>query len=240
MARPALSQACFAGLATARSVEQLRFRLMDAASELFEVPRWGIYLQSDGRVYQDVVGVSESFVDRYNALGRDVDPVLAYVAAHHAPAHEALVVPGKWEDSELYLRCCGEADNAHIMTGPIVLGGQLVGTIQLARRSGMMGFTTEDLLTLGAIGCHFSVALAGLVGSETDRLALLTEREWEVVTWVGRGMTNRQIGRELWITENSVKQALKRIFRKLGVRSRVELVRLVDGRSGRIAPAILE
>jgi DNA-binding NarL/FixJ family response regulator len=115
-----------------------------------------------------------------------------------------------------------------------------VGTIQLARRSGMMGFTTEDLLTLGAIGCHFSVALAGLVGNETDRLALLTEREWEVVTWVGRGMTNRQIGRELWITENSVKQALKRIFWKLGVRSRVELVRLVDGRSGRIAPAILE
>ncbi len=231
MTKPALTQACFAAFATAKTTEQLRFRLMDAASALFDVPRWGIYLQTEDRVYQDVVGVSEDFVDRYNALGREVDQVLAYVAAHHAPAHEALAVTGKWEESELYLRCCGEADNAHIMTGPIVLGGQLVGTIQLARSSGMAGFTTEDLLRLGAIGCHFSVALAGIAGSNDDRLVLLTAREWEAVDWVGKGLTNRQIGRELWITENSVKQALKRIFRKLGVRSRVELVRLVEGRS---------
>ena len=33
-----------------------------------------------------------------------------------------------------------------------------------------------------------------------------------------------QIGKEIWIAENSVKQALKRMFRKLEVSSRAEMV----------------
>jgi DNA-binding CsgD family transcriptional regulator len=36
--------------------------------------------------------------------------------------------------------------------------------------------------------------------------------------------TNAEIGSEVWITENSVKQALKRMFRKLGVSSRAAMV----------------
>jgi DNA-binding CsgD family transcriptional regulator len=41
---------------------------------------------------------------------------------------------------------------------------------------------------------------------------------------VALGRTNTEIGTELWITENSVKQALKRMFRKLEVSSRTEMV----------------
>lgn len=37
-------------------------------------------------------------------------------------------------------------------------------------------------------------------------------------------MTNAEIGAELWITQNSVKQALKRMFRKLDVSARTEMV----------------
>ncbi|MDJ0708467.1 MAG: helix-turn-helix transcriptional regulator [Leptolyngbyaceae cyanobacterium MO_188.B28] len=40
---------------------------------------------------------------------------------------------------------------------------------------------------------------------------------------VARGLTNTEIGAELWITQNSVKQALKRMFRKLAVSSRTEM-----------------
>ena len=40
----------------------------------------------------------------------------------------------------------------------------------------------------------------------------------------GFGKTNAEVGAELWITENSVKHALKRIFRKLEVSSRTEMV----------------
>uniref|UniRef100_UPI00286A0FA6 response regulator transcription factor n=1 Tax=Chamaesiphon sp. OTE_8_metabat_110 TaxID=2964696 RepID=UPI00286A0FA6 len=55
----------------------------------------------------------------------------------------------------------------------------------------------------------------------TDKL---TQRELQIVRLVALGRTNAEIGQELWITENSVKQALKRMFRKLEVSSRAEMV----------------
>jgi DNA-binding NarL/FixJ family response regulator len=52
----------------------------------------------------------------------------------------------------------------------------------------------------------------------------LTSRELQIAELVALGRTNAAIGSELWITENSVKQALKRMFRKLAVSSRAEMV----------------
>lgn len=56
---------------------------------------------------------------------------------------------------------------------------------------------------------------------KSDRL---TSREVQIAELVAQGLTNAEIGAELWITENSVKQALKRMFRKLEVSSRAEMV----------------
>lgn len=56
------------------------------------------------------------------------------------------------------------------------------------------------------------------------RSNLLTARELQIAELVSLGRTNAEIGNELWIAENSVKQALKRMFRKLGVSSRAEMV----------------
>jgi DNA-binding CsgD family transcriptional regulator len=52
----------------------------------------------------------------------------------------------------------------------------------------------------------------------------LTPRELQIAELVGLGRTNAEIGSELWIAENSVKQALKRMFRKLEVSSRAQMV----------------
>jgi DNA-binding CsgD family transcriptional regulator len=46
----------------------------------------------------------------------------------------------------------------------------------------------------------------------------------QIAELVALGYTNAEIGNELWIQENSVKQALKRMFRKLEVSSRAEMV----------------
>ena len=53
---------------------------------------------------------------------------------------------------------------------------------------------------------------------------LLSEREQDVLRWLVAGFTNRAIARELKIGENTVKNYLFRIFNKLGVSSRVEVV----------------
>jgi DNA-binding CsgD family transcriptional regulator len=221
----------FKAIATAPSEQALRLRFMDGVSQYFGVQRWGISLMDDeNRLASfDVVGVSEAFVERYEKVGRAVDPVLQYVLENHAPAHEELVLPvGGWKQSDLYQRCCSEYDHEHIMTGPIVGRGQLIGTIHFARVGDTPAFSSNDLVSLGAVCTHLSACLAALriqsLVSPSLIFKQLTPREIQIANLVARGMTNAQIGAELWITQNSVKQALKRIFRKLDVVARTEMV----------------
>jgi len=53
---------------------------------------------------------------------------------------------------------------------------------------------------------------------------LLTPREEQVVALVADGLSNRGIARELGLSEHTIKKYLFRIFDKLGVSTRVELV----------------
>jgi DNA-binding NarL/FixJ family response regulator len=74
---------------------------------------------------------------------------------------------------------------------------------------------------------HISATLAKLQSQQHEDLPLstkLTPRELQIAKLVAQGLTNAEIGTELWITHNSVKQALKRMFRKLNVSARTELV----------------
>lgn len=54
--------------------------------------------------------------------------------------------------------------------------------------------------------------------------ALLSKREEDVTRCLVAGLTNRAIARELKISQNTVKNYLFRIFNKLGVSSRIEVV----------------
>ena len=64
-----------------------------------------------------------------------------------------------------------------------------------------------------------------------DGARLLTKREEDVVRLVEEGLTNRQIGRELRLSEHTVRNNLFRIFDKLGVSTRVELALYAVNRS---------
>jgi DNA-binding CsgD family transcriptional regulator len=57
-----------------------------------------------------------------------------------------------------------------------------------------------------------------------DGLRLLTRREEDVVRLLAEGLQNRDIAKELKLSEHTVKNYLFHIFDKLGVSSRVELV----------------
>jgi len=60
--------------------------------------------------------------------------------------------------------------------------------------------------------------------SDANGNRLLTRREEQVVTLVADGMSNREISEELRLSEHTVKNYMFRIFNKLGISSRVELV----------------
>jgi DNA-binding NarL/FixJ family response regulator len=57
---------------------------------------------------------------------------------------------------------------------------------------------------------------------EPDALPALTEREREILALVGQGMTNRQIGQQLFLAEKTVKNHISRLLAKLGVERRIQ------------------
>jgi DNA-binding NarL/FixJ family response regulator len=54
----------------------------------------------------------------------------------------------------------------------------------------------------------------------------LTERELQVLRGMSQGMSNAEIGRELFLSEDTVKTHARRLFRKLGVGDRAQAVAL--------------
>jgi DNA-binding NarL/FixJ family response regulator len=66
--------------------------------------------------------------------------------------------------------------------------------------------------------------LAPLPMVNPDRLQLLTKREKDVVHLLAESLTNREIARELNLSEHTIKNYLFRMFDKVGVSNRVELV----------------
>ncbi len=60
--------------------------------------------------------------------------------------------------------------------------------------------------------------------NKSDEMPLLTHREEEVVHLVADGLKNREIAQQLKVKEHSIRNYIYRIFEKLGVSSRVELI----------------
>lgn len=52
----------------------------------------------------------------------------------------------------------------------------------------------------------------------------LTERELQVLTGMAAGKSNAQIGRDLYLSEDTIKTHARRLFRKLGVGDRAQAV----------------
>jgi two-component system nitrate/nitrite response regulator NarL len=65
---------------------------------------------------------------------------------------------------------------------------------------------------------------------ERDPLDALSARERAVATLVQRGLRNKEIADELGLTEGTVKVHLHKVFEKLGVRSRTDLILLGQAR----------
>lgn len=85
---------------------------------------------------------------------------------------------------------------------------------------------------------QLGVALGALANAPTlravnaDGMSLLTERELQVVRCLAEGLTNREIAERLNLSRHTIKNYFFRIFDKLGVSSRVELLFLTLSHAG--------
>lgn len=77
------------------------------------------------------------------------------------------------------------------------------------------------------VGTESVNALVGGLRAPVDSgTSSLTAREIDIVRWVARGASNRDIAAQLSMGEQTVKNHMRRIFRKLRVANRVELALL--------------
>ena len=75
-----------------------------------------------------------------------------------------------------------------------------------------------------------SISRARLAGPATSAEAVLTGREREVLALVAEGMTNREIGKRLFISEKTASVHLSNLMAKLNVTSRTEAVTVAHRR----------
>lgn len=62
------------------------------------------------------------------------------------------------------------------------------------------------------------------VGQPTGRRPVLSAREQQVLEGITRGLSNAEIGRELFLTEDTVKTHARRLYRKMGAADRAAAV----------------
>jgi DNA-binding NarL/FixJ family response regulator len=119
--------------------------------------------------------------------------------------------------------------------------------VHTALRSGAAGFLLKDTSPRDLAGAVRTVAegsamltpritkrlidtFAGLESGDSanarERMAVLTEREEDVVRAVARGLSNAEVGRALSMSEGTVKSHVSRALAKLGLSNRVQVALL--------------
>ncbi len=106
--------------------------------------------------------------------------------------------------------------------------------IQAAFKRGACGFVIKSIdpadlasaIRQAVNGTAFhALGLPALNENAVARSAGLTDRELMIMKAVSRGLSNQAIGKELWVTEQTVKFHLTNLYRKLGVTNRTEAAR---------------
>ena len=109
------------------------------------------------------------------------------------------------------------------------------GQIEAARQAGAVGYVVKTVAPVDLAGVlrtavsSRSFAVWGAEEAQARPAAsganALSERETAVLAAVARGLSNREVARQLWISEQTVKFHLRNVYRKLGTSSRTEAAR---------------
>lgn len=101
-----------------------------------------------------------------------------------------------------------------------------------ARAYVLKGVSPQELVKVITTAAHGEVYVSPSLAAEMlvsltnthapDTLQELTERERDILQLIGTGLTNREIGTKLFLSEKTIKHYVTNILQKLQVRSRVE------------------
>lgn len=118
-----------------------------------------------------------------------------------------------------YCNAHATAANLRQVANVVQAGGLWIGEALMQR----LLASTQSAMSRIAVAAPATDESAG-----ADRLSVLSKRELEVARTVSGGSSNKEIARQLGITERTVKAHVGAIFQKLGVRDRLHLALVVN------------
>lgn len=172
------------------------------------------------RAAVDVVGHGVVLVDARGRVAWRSPQAARWIEAFHPETGDGL--PPAWSALLQAAAPAGApADGAVVQTTVDAAAGRAL----LARSLGPVG-VGETMLLLQEVP-HAAAAGPSRLGS-----AALTPRETEVLSWLAKGKTNRDIGEILGMSPRTVNKHLEHVFEKLGVETRAAAAALASRELG--------
>lgn len=227
---------CFAMLAQDLNERDIRERIGRLLLDLFRADHFASYVwdaQANRFGHGVWLNMDPANLVRYEAWYQFHDPITFLLQARrHATLVDDVMPRGQFLKCEFFNDFLARDGlhwgiNLHAFDGP-----QALGDLRIWRGRRRRAFDAHDKALLDLIEPAFTAALrrahAARLPAAAEGSATLSAREVEVARCVARGLTDKEIARELGISLPSVRTYLQRVFDKLGVHRRAALARLAD------------
>jgi DNA-binding CsgD family transcriptional regulator len=229
---------CFSLLAEDLNEREIRERMGQATLALFRADHFASYIWSAPSgcfAHPVAIHMDPANLQRYEAWYQYRDPItFALQSRRHATLVSEVMPRRDFLKTEFFNDFLARDGlhwgiNLHAFDGD-----EALGDLRIWRGRSGNEFTAHDKQLLDMLEPAFVAALrrarrslpAG--SASTLPLAALSRREMEVARCVCRGLTDKEIARELAIALPSVRTYLQRLFDKLGVHRRAGLAQLAD------------
>lgn len=229
---------CFSLLAEDLNEREIRERMGQATLALFRADHFASYIWSAPSgcfAHPVAINMDPANLQRYEAWYQYRDPItFALQSRRHATLVSEVMPRRDFLKTEFFNDFLARDGlhwgiNLHAFDGD-----EALGDLRIWRGRSGNEFTAHDKQLLDMLEPAFVAALRRARRSlpaqapATLPLATLSRREMEVARCVCRGLTDKEIARELAIALPSVRTYLQRLFDKLGVHRRAGLAQLAD------------
>jgi DNA-binding CsgD family transcriptional regulator len=180
--------------------------------------------------------VAEGLLANYRAGFWKHDPVLDCIMTRgRAVDGETVIGPQQWRHSPSF-EMLHEWGFAYNMGGPLWCGQKIVGVLFTATTDTNAPYTMRSLQRMEMLCRAGSLALTNMTNAgaidahrattgvrEPAATLSLPPRSADVAIRVCRGQTNKEIAREMGISDQTVKEHVANLCRRFGVHNRTEL-----------------
>jgi DNA-binding CsgD family transcriptional regulator len=216
------------------SIDALRRSFLEIAPAFVDADVFGLYLldarQRPVAIYAK--HAARAFLSAYEPL-RSCDPCFRTVAGRQRFAHtHAVIAEPEWIRHPL-CRLMSQWGLRYSIEAPLTVDGDLRGTINFARRD--RGYFDAQSLARAQFLCAETAFVFerltrerhrdSAAGGVAEPQPALSRRTHAAAALAASGLSNRSIATRLGVSENTIRDHLRRAYVALGVHNRAQLAR---------------